>query len=232
MATLNVARLKVQLAKDQRGKIKAAATRRATQIFDQAVNQLREDFDEHKVTREIEGGIQAENISETLRGGEAPENLYSFIGFHAGDRPTEEIRRRLSPKHRDGPKIKYEGKDEQRTTWRFRVTAPDREGIYDATPMPWAKGLSWAQKIETGIQGFQSFLAKFGLTSSRSGGGVQATVGGKKGGSPQVLREATYVPPAEGYLNTLFNRFIERIKEATKLGGRGRDAGGRFTPFQ
>lgn len=227
MATLNVARLKVQLAKDARGTIKAAATKRVNAIFHQAVDKMVEEFDEHKVTKEIEGGVGSDNISETLRGGKAPENLFSFIGFKEGSKPTEEIRKRLDPTHPAGPKMKFETKNEQKATWTFRVTAPDRKRIYAATPFhKWAKGWSWAEQIETHIPNFQRFIARFMPNASdavsRSKGGTQAT---------RDLRDADYTPPPNGYLNTIFNNFIGRIKDATKLGGRGRDAGGRFTPF-
>ena len=44
-----------------------------------------QEFDEHVVTREIEGGVNAENISRTLGG---RGNLFSFIGFDANANPT------------------------------------------------------------------------------------------------------------------------------------------------
>lgn len=228
MATLNVARLRVKVAQDPNGKLKAVATQRANVLFEDSVVKLQAEFEESEVTQEIDGGIGASNISDTLRGGAAPENLYSFIGFPNGEDglPTDAIRKRLDPAHPDGPKIKLEAKDTQRGIWRFRVIAPggaDREKLWKATPLPWAKGLSWAQKIETGIMGFAHFLARFTKSkASRSGGGVQVA---------PTVRAASYTPPAKGYINTFINRFIERIKDADKT-GRNRGAGGRFTPFQ
>ena len=53
--------------------------------FDKLKTEMLADFDNHPITVEIEGGIDASNSSRTLNG---ITNLYSFIGFENGDRPN------------------------------------------------------------------------------------------------------------------------------------------------
>ena len=60
-----------------------------SQEFEKIKQQILNEFDNHPVTREINDGISASNISGTLDG---ITNLYSFIGFNEGDNPTKAIR--------------------------------------------------------------------------------------------------------------------------------------------
>lgn len=193
------------------GGLEKLATAQAKTVFDTAVQELKDEFENSDVTKEIDRGIGSPNISQTLRGGDAPESLYGFIGFNDGDNPTEAIRDRLDPTHSDGPKMRLRGREQRRLSIRYQfvVDAPKEDKIWKATPLPWAKQLSWAKKIEEGIQGFQSFLARYMGDPSRSGGGIQA-----KGpnGELRKLRDASYVPPSDGYLQTMFRRFLSRIK--------------------
>lgn len=196
------------------GGLRRLATVRAQAAFDEAVEELKGDFEASAVTQELDRGIGSPNISETLRGADASENLYAFIGFKAGTDPTGPIRERLDPSHKDGPKLRYRGKEVRGTTVRFQFTAtePDREAIFAATPMPWAAGLSWARKIEGTIPGFASFIARFtGFPPSRSGGGFQAK---NPNGSVREVRNAEYQRPEGGYLQTMFRRFLARLKVA------------------
>ncbi len=181
-------------------------------FFDPAVAQLKADFESHPVTREIGGGVEASNISDTL---DAPfresdeqdstPNLTSFIGF---DQPPEQvlapIMQRLDPRHRDGPKLVYEGMNRStRMEFRYTVKAPDENEIYDATPFPdsWAEGdVSWAKRIEQGVPGIGHFLNVKGRPSSRSGGGIQ--IDGQ-------LRQGRFKPTS--YLTRLFNNFLRRV---------------------
>lgn len=187
------------------------ATKEATRQFDDAVAELKAEFEGSDVTQELDRGIGSPNISHTLRGGDAPENLYSFIGFAAGDKPTDEIRDRLEPTHSDGPKMRLRGKERRSTAIRYQfvVDAPKEEKIWKATPIPWAPDMSWAKKIETGIAGFASFLPRFMGAPSESHGGIQAK---RKDGSLQVLRNADYTPPEGGYLTGMFQRFLARFR--------------------
>ena len=191
--------------------LRKLAQKKAEERFVKAVDGLKSDFEQHPVTQELDRGIGAPNISETLRGADAPENLYSFIGFPAGERPTDEIRARLDPTNEDGPKLKYRGKEARGTAvrYQFTVSEPNREAIWEATPLPWAGGLSWAQKIEGVIPGFSAFLARFMGEPSRSGGGIQAK---NPNGTVREIRTGTYQRPRGGYLQTMFRRFLKRAK--------------------
>jgi len=56
--------------------------------FEKIKTKMIAEFLAHPVTREIEGGINASNVSGTLGG---ITNLYSFIGFNAGSNPIDPI---------------------------------------------------------------------------------------------------------------------------------------------
>jgi len=127
------------------------------------------EFLSHPVTMEINGGINADNISGTLSG---IANLYSFIGFYAGTDPIDPI---LDVIQRD-TQIKYIKIRKNITS--FSINLPDPEDIFEVTPMPWATGRSWAKGIESGISGLGWYLRK-DSKSSRSGFGLQS-----KGRSP------------------------------------------------
>jgi hypothetical protein len=218
-AKINMASIRVKVAQGEaERKCRAAAIDRAQQVFDDAVIGMQKEFEEHPVTQEIDGGIGASNISQTLKGGGPSENLYSFIGFPESDTgsPTDAIRERLDPEHRDGPKLTFEGRTGKHTTnYRFKIRAPLMDRIFAKTPIPWAKGYSWAKLIEKGIPGFSRFLAKYlPFPPSRSGGGIQL-----KG---EIRPGADYEPPKQGYLTTIMNNFIVRVRSYNKGGFRRR----------
>ncbi len=199
--------------------LQAKAAQIAQTRFDTAVEAMRQDFEENPVTQEIKAGPGTKNLSETLIGGEstAYKDLSSFIGFPAGSDPLKPIEERLEPSNGDGPKLTRVGKELRGTAirYQFKASGPDEEAIWQATPIPWTDGdgFSWAEKIETHIPGFASFLNGPDYPQSKSGGGIQAKVGGKPNGAPQVLRDADYRPPAKGYLQTIFKAFLERLRK-------------------
>lgn len=210
MARVDVAAIRRQLAKDTgfaNSVLKEAAKKRALVILNDSVKGLKKAFEESKVTQEIDAGIESSNLSGTLRGGaqNPPNNLYSFIGFeNDSSRPTDAIRARLDPSHKDGPKISQGVKIPGPTPmYEFTVTI-NLEAIFKATPMPWGNGLSWAEKIETTIPGFAHFLAKKGSKNSRSGGGIQS--------KHEIYSGVTYIAPQDGYLNKMVQDFGDSIK--------------------
>lgn len=214
MARVNMAAVKIAVAKDTSGRMKVAAKERADQVFEDAVIGMQLDFDSHAVTREIAGGVDSANLSDTLSGPSyPPKNLYSFIGFDAaGDTaPLDPIWDALRPTDPAGPKITFEGKEVKAGNARFKflVRGPDKRAIYARTPMPWASGWSWAQKVETRIPGFSRFLARKMGEPSRSGGGIQIKYD---------LRGDEYQPPEGGYLTGIFDRFIEQVRGYNKGG--------------
>lgn len=130
--------------------------------FQKIKNELIQEFKNHPVTIEIEGGPDAKNISGTLGG---RGNLFSFIGFNEGDKPTRVIYSKLESIALGNTIIMKNGNS--RTT----VMYPTADDIFDVTPMPWAEGRSWARGIETGISGLGLYLNK--KDTGRSSAGIQ-----------------------------------------------------------
>ena len=117
----------------------------------------------HPVTREIDSGKGGSNISGTLGG---KSNLFSFIGFKYGDKPTEPIRDLLERIEITSILTRRDG---FATT---HVLYPRPDDIFRVTPLPWADGRSWAKGIENGISNFGQYV-DVESRSSRSGRGLQ-----------------------------------------------------------
>lgn len=220
MARVNMAAIKVAVAKDSGRAGQQAAKARAQDVFEDAVLGMQIEFEDHPVTREIDGGIYAKNLSGTLGGGHAPKNLSAFIGFPQDSEPLAPIRDALTPDDKTaGPKLVYRGKETAKGNARFvfEVRAPDKQKIYKRTPMPWATGWSWAQKIETRIPGLQQFLNRYMPFASdevsRSKGGTQLK---------QDIRTDEYQAPEQGYLTGIFRNFLAQVREYNKRGFRRR----------
>ena len=98
--------------------------------------QMIDEFENHPVTKEIENGPDAANISNTL-GGEG--NLFSYIGFNEGSNPTEIIKEILINDVRveNKPTIQAAGKD---LKIAFPISAPTMNEIEAVTPMPFEGG--------------------------------------------------------------------------------------------
>ena len=91
------------------------------------------------VTREIMAGPKSTNISGTLGG---YGNLFSFIGFSEGDKPIDPIVELLSQTNFRVTRFNRNG------TGSLTIEMPSKEQIFKVTPLPWATGISWAQRIE------------------------------------------------------------------------------------
>jgi len=133
------------------------------QEFNAAKLKLIDDFERHPVTREIEGGTSSSNISGTLGG---KGNLFSFIGFKYGDKPTEVIREMFE-------RIEITSITTQRDGFaKTHVLYPRPDDVFMVTPLPWADGRSWAKGIENGISNFGQYL-DLKADASRAGRGLQ-----------------------------------------------------------
>tara|TARA_Y100000310_G_scaffold116286_1_gene114959 strand:+ start:465 stop:1070 length:606 start_codon:yes stop_codon:yes gene_type:complete len=154
---------------------------------------LLKSFEKHPVTREIEGGTSASNLSGTLGG---IGNLFTYIGFGSGDRPLT-ILRALLEKY----EIRYHYAKAHTT---INITVPTTVELFKATPMPWATGRSWAKGIETGISGLGQYLYQ-DSAHSRSGGAVQ--VKGR-------LRAGKFSNTS--YLSSLLKNYYKEIKKIEK----------------
>ena len=69
--------------------VKKEARKIAEQELSKLEQELISDFENHPVTRELEAGVESENISQTLNGN---GNLTTYIGFTPDANPTEPIK--------------------------------------------------------------------------------------------------------------------------------------------
>jgi hypothetical protein len=127
-------------------------------------DEMIKDFLNLPVTREILAGPTSSNISGTLGG---YGNLFSFIGFQKGANPIDPIINLLNQTTYDISRVSPRGQI------KLTIVMPSSNDIFNVTPVPWAPGLSWAQRIETGMSGLGNYLNK-SSSSSRSGSGVQS----------------------------------------------------------
>lgn len=117
------------------------------------------------VTREILAGSTSSNISGTLGG---YGNLFTFIGFNEGDNPINPIVQLLSQTNYRVTRFDQNG------TAKLTIEMPSRQDIFAVTPLPWASGVSWAERIEKGMSGLGMYL-NASRKNSRSGRGIQAS---------------------------------------------------------
>lgn len=154
------------------------------------------EFEDHVVTKEIEAGPEASNISNTLAG---QGNLFSYIGFNENDNPTENVRGILNSSVRveNKPTITVAGKN---LKVNFPVVGPSFNDIESATPMPFEGGRSWVRGIEKGISGFSYYIFKKYLKGSRSGTGLQ---------TESEIRTGSFKPTS--YLSVILKKFYSKV---------------------
>ena len=124
---------------------------------------FRQDFESHPVTQEIDGGESASNVSGTLGG---YGNLFSFLGFDNGSKPTTAVKFLIqSISLNKDVRVNNSG-------FQLKVNIPSKEEFGAVSKMPWESGRSWLLDVERGISGLGAFL--YGrFSGSRSGGGIQ-----------------------------------------------------------
>lgn len=148
------------------------------------------EFELHPVTKELEGGENASNISGTLGG---YGNLFSFLGFSKGANPTNPVKLLIRTIFLDR-NIQISG-----DKLRFRVNIPSKEEFGSVTRLPWEGGRSWLLDMERGISGLGAYL--FGrFKNSRSGSGIQSNYN---------YSNRTFRPV--GYFSQMYNKFIKKI---------------------
>ena len=160
-------------------------------------------FDNHPVTRELRGGPDSANVSNTLGG---RGNLFTFIGFREGNDPTKLIERAIqSSRINKTPAIRQVGKNKGIYQVSFRATVPSKRELESVTPMPFESGRSWLTSIEKGISGLSYYIYNKtkDIKSSRSGKGIQSRhpyISGLR------YRPTSYISPI---LNKLRDRLIK-----------------------
>jgi len=144
--------IKSQLHKDPG--LNKTLSRRIEKNFEKIKKDFINEFLGHNVTRQLANGDSM---------------LFSFIGFWAGHDPISPLLKILDSQ----TFIKYRNFN-TRGQARVTINMPDENELTQASPMPWAKGLSWVKGIEVGIPDLGKFLHKPDIPVSRSGGGIQS----------------------------------------------------------
>lgn len=177
-----------------------AGKRRITTIaktrFALAKIEFLREFDNDPVTKEIESGIGADNISNTL-GNNA--DLFSFIGFDEGTTPIADLRQVLEEEVTMSRPTLI-NVNAAGALYNFSLKQPTAS-IHAATLIPWEQGKSWAEGIENGISHFSHFIRNLFAPQSRSGGGLQ---------TKNTVRQNEFKTRA--YLSKLFKNLIANFK--------------------
>lgn len=179
-----------------RSKIFQSAMRKTVvKTVDSSKRRLIQEFSQHPVTREIEGGASSGNVSGTLQG---YGNLFTFIGFLAGTTPTLNVRRMLETIRLGNAKM---GKaSRKKVSIDIGINMPSKGSFLAVTPLPFGGGRSWLYGIEEGISGFGSYMYKKWKTS-RSGHGIQTQKKIRSGGFKNT-----------SYFSSMLLGFTKRIR--------------------
>lgn len=174
---------------------------KATELAQKQVNQIKQelmqDFSNHPVTKEIEAGTEAENISSTLNG---VGNLTTYIGFSSSSNPTEPIKNILQTvKINNKPKKNF---NQNEIIFEFETIAPSIEEIESVGSLPFEPGQSWIKGIENGISGFGAYIYGKMFKNSRSGKGLQ---------SKYSFRQGAFKPVK--YISEIMGKFYSKLKK-------------------
>jgi hypothetical protein len=163
----------------------------AKRKFERAKRCLIKEFDNHLVTKELQSGPEGQNLTDALGGS---GNLFSYMGFPSGSDPTAAVRQFLISTIR----LK-KGSRVGKLHVNYGINAPDLSS-FNVAQMPWESGKNWVQSIESGVSGFNYYLAK-AAEASRSGSAIQ--IDGK-------VRARTS-SAAVKYMSEILNNFRKRI---------------------
>lgn len=174
--------------------VKVATKLTAQQTFQKAKDALLEEFETHPVTKELDQET-GDNTSGLLGG---YGNLFAFIGFRQGDRPTDVVRSELAKLELiEGSQIVIGNKA------FFKYKGTSLPFIISQTQLPELEGLSWVDGIENGISNLSQFLSRaVSNPDSKSKQGWQVK---------SVLRPGTSFTPTP-YLTTMFNEFNKKLQ--------------------
>lgn len=195
--TINKAVLLKEIKNFNLSSIEGKALAAAEKEIDKLRNELVEDFNNHPVTKEIEAGPDAENISSTLNG---VGNLATYIGFPSNSNPTEPVKNILKTiKINDRPKKNFSGGD---VIFEFETVAPSIEEIESVGSLPFEPGQSWIKGIENGISGFGAYIYGKIFKNSRSQKGLQ---------SKYSFRQGAFRPVK--YISEIMGKFYLKVKK-------------------
>ena len=154
-----------KVRKDSSEVVRRSVEKQIQMAFNKIKTAMIREFLNHPVTEEIINGPEASNTSGTLNG---YGNLFSYIGFYDGDEPIKSVLEEF-----EKSTIIFSGLIDGGASWKIYI--PNKQDIWDASPMPWAQGRSWAKGIETGISGVGYYLysQRRNMQNSRSGPAIQ-----------------------------------------------------------
>lgn len=146
------------------------------QEFDKRKRETMQALDEHEVSRELEEGPDATQSSfvDTIKGG----NLYSLLGFKAGEEPVEAVREALDETLRlNISQTTREVRHDTivfKTPVRFLSLADLHKRIAAKLPLEWTSR-SFTDLLERGITGFPRYLfdREREFKTSRSGPAIE-----------------------------------------------------------
>jgi hypothetical protein len=195
--TVNKRQLMREIMLSKRPSMTTQVTEGFQPIIDNAQEKLIEDFEDHKVTKELAAGPKAENSSGLLGG---YGNLFSFLGFYNSDKPLEPIRKILKRKIdvtavRRGDQGKFV----------IYLTVPSKEEILAATEFKWLTGRSWVDGVEQGVSGFGRYMYDpegFKGDNLRSKTGIQYKGGKSYGGRFENTK----------YISEILNNFRKNLR--------------------
>ena len=196
MARVNRRSVQRKAASQAGKKIRANLEKRTKEVLQMERIRLMQDFDNHPITQEIEGGPRAANMSMTLGG---YGNLFSFLGFNEDSRPVEPLRKILLNSLR---LQRLKGTNQYSLVYRIIISIPSEEEILAATPLHWAKGKSWVEAVEQGFSGLGQYLHFRSKNVGRSGSAIEAKV--DLGLRPQSST-------ASSYLSDILRKLIKDI---------------------
>lgn len=169
--------------------VKAAVANRYQKELEKQKLLFLKEYESHPVTKELDGGEDASNVSGTLGG---YGNLFSFLGFSKADNPTAPVKNLIRSIRLD------KNVQSSNETFKVKINIPSKEEFAAATRMPWETGRSWLLDMERGISGLGAYLyGKF--NASRSGTGIQ----NQKNYSGRTFRPVKY-------FSQIYNNFLKR----------------------
>lgn len=201
MARINIRGLKAEIAAKGYKIVKPAVEARAKLELDKAKNQLINDFENHVVTKEIEGGAGASNSSNTLGG---YGNLFTFIGFDSSADPISPLRSLLAR----SIQIQSLRKKTNELSFILKFSVPTKEQIAAVTPSPWSTE-SWVNAVERGMSGLGKYLYSNDpnrFSTSRSKGGIEAKFDVRSGQSSKPI----------DYMSGILTRMLKNIESNLK----------------
>lgn len=175
----------------------------AEQRFNKEQKRLMELVDEHRISQELEAGPQNSSVIASLARVEG--DLFSFLGFPAGYKPVQVLKRAIKA----GMRLEKTSVNQSKTK-RYKFIVPDLDEVAVGTPMEYLEGRSWLVMIEEGIDGLSHYLTQRfkDHANKESMGHANIEDNSRSGTAIQikgVIRHAVYQP--QKYYTAIINKW-------------------------